>query len=346
VREIVIIMADLYLPRGGRADGAEAAAAFARVPGLEAVGRFGMRARLADGWRAWLAHWAGRAELSDVAPAEIAAALLGGTDGPGEQKVARWIATPVQLRATHTQVLLEHFGLLALAPAEQTLLAAEFARTFGPSLSLAPLPSGDFLLTTPDLAAPLTTEPARGAGGEVTASLPQGAAAGPLRRLVTEIEMWLHALPLNEARAQRGEPRVTALWPWGACGGTRRPEVRRAADVPPAFGRDPWLAGLWHLQGSASRALPQRLDAVLGAGAERAVVVAEVGRELQRSHPDTVADAVARLDERFVFPAWRALASGELARLTLVVSDLRVQLGRGGRWRLWRRARPGLRSFA
>jgi hypothetical protein len=351
VREIVIVIADLYLPPGTSDSAAEVAAAFARVPGLQAVGRFGTRAPLPQGWRAWLARWAGHGELADIAPAEIAAAVLDGAQRPQAQPGTRWIATPLELRASHLRVHLEHRGLLSLAAEEQQLLAVEFAGTFGGAgSSLAPLPSGDFLLSTPGLAAHPATEPARSAGGDVAAALPRGAAAGPLRRLVAEIEMWLHALALNELRTQRGEPPVTALWPWGAGdrrqGGRQPPAARAAGSLPLAFGRDAWLAGLWHLQGGSSRPLPQRLEPVLAAGTDRAVVVAEVGRELQCSHPDTVAEAVARLDERLVLPAWRALTRGELAQLTVIVGDARVQSRRTSRLRLWRRPRAGLRSFA
>ena len=351
MREIVIVIADLYLPPGTSDSAAEVAAAFAQVPGLQAVGRFGTRSPLPQGWRSWLAGWAGHGELADIAPAEIAAAVLDGAQRPQAQQTTRWIATPLELRASHLRVHLEHRGLLSLAAAEQQFLAAQFAGTLGAAGgSLAPLPSGDFLLSTPGLAAHPATEPARSAGGDVAAALPQGAAAGPLRRLVAEIEMWLHALPLNESRARRGEPPVTVLWPWGAGDPAHRspqlPAARAAGSLPLAFGRDAWLAGLWHLQGGGSRPLPQRLEPVLAAVADRAVVVAEVGRELQCSHPDTVAQAVARLDERLVLPAWHALARGELAQLTVIVGDVRVQSGRTSRLRLWRRARAGLRSFA
>ena len=35
---------------------------------------------------------------------------------------------------------------------------------------------------------------------------------GTLRRLLAEIEMWLHAQPLNERRSRRGAASVTGLW--------------------------------------------------------------------------------------------------------------------------------------
>ena len=77
------------------------------------------------------------------------------------------------------------------------------------------LPCGDFLLSTPEIAAVASAEPARFAGAAVPA-LPAGAAAAPLRRRVAEIEMWLHDHALNAGAPARGAPPVSALWPWGA----------------------------------------------------------------------------------------------------------------------------------
>jgi hypothetical protein len=49
VRELVIVIQDLYLPE------APAAGVPLALPGLEFVARFGTRVSLAHGWRAWLA---------------------------------------------------------------------------------------------------------------------------------------------------------------------------------------------------------------------------------------------------------------------------------------------------
>src|SRR2546429_3394568 len=64
----VLVPAALSLPLGG------AAVAGAAAPGIESAGRFGERATLEHGWREWLAHALGRADLAGVAPACIAAA--------------------------------------------------------------------------------------------------------------------------------------------------------------------------------------------------------------------------------------------------------------------------------
>jgi hypothetical protein len=347
VREIVIVIADLYLPRGADPATPEAAA-FAAVPGIETLGRFGIRTHLAAGWREWLARSLGRADLAAAAPARVAAALLPAEPTAAREAVTSWIATPVQLTAGLAHVHLDPRGILRLPAADLAALAEDFGMTFGASgFSLTPLPSGELLLRTPGIEPIETSEPARCALEGVAQALPRGPAAAALRRLIAEIEMWLHGLPLNAARRRRCEPPVTALWPWGATGRIVRAARAAGQEGALAFGRDAWLEGLWHLQGSDCRALPPHLQEVLGAaGAERCVLVMEVGGELQRAGQGTLADALARLDARFVSPALRALRAAELSAVTLIVNDTRVRVQQHSRLKLWRRARAGLRAFA
>jgi len=77
VHEIVIVIADLYLPRDG--DEARAAAgALVAPPALAQLLRFGTRTPGAPGgWREWLARWLGRADLAAVPVANVAAAGSG-----------------------------------------------------------------------------------------------------------------------------------------------------------------------------------------------------------------------------------------------------------------------------
>jgi hypothetical protein len=351
VHELVIVIGDLYLPHELRGASSEPAAV-ANVPGIERVARFGTPAKLPGGWREWLLRSAGRADLEGVAPWCIAAAALEASppalapDTHEAHPCTRWIAMAVHLQAGLSRVHLDHRGLLRVVPGEQATLASDFARTFGSSgYTLAPLPSGEFLLETPGLPPVATHEPARCVGGELDELLPTAATAASLRRLLAEIEMWLHAQPLNEARSRRGEPTVTGLWPWGAIGRIVRPERRVQSEVPLAFGEDAWLAGLCRVQGSDCRAPPEDLEEVLAAGARASVLLAGVGGGLHRDE-DTVADALSRLDERFISPALQALRRGALAGLSVILNDIRMQVGRGSLRRFWRRGRSGLAGFA
>jgi hypothetical protein len=351
VNELVIVVPDLYLPRDQHG-ASSAAAAIGTLPGIEQVARFGKHASLPGGWRERLLGRVGRTDLAGVAPVCIAAAgldaalpataaLAHGTPAP-----ARWIATAVHLRAGLRQVHLDHRGLLRLAEAEQAQLSADFARTFASSqYDLKPLPSGEFVLETPGLTAIATCEPARCVGSLLDAAVPTGAAAAPLRRLIAEIEMWLHTHPLNESRRQRGAIAVTSLWLWGASGRIVRPAPGTGAALPLAFGRDAWLEGLWRLQGAATGRAPQRLEELLAARAHAAVVLVELGGELL-GEPDTVADALRRIDARMVAPAVAALRGGALARLSIMLNDVGVHLQRGDLRRFWRRGVRGLTGFA
>jgi len=304
------------------------------------------------GWRERLLGRVGRTDLAGVAPVCIAAAgldaaspatvaLTQGTPAP-----ARWIATAVHLRAGLRQVHLDHRGLLRLTGAEQAQLSADFARTFASSkYDLKPLPSGEFVLETPGLTALATSEPARCVGSVLDAPVPPGPAAAPLRRLLAEIEMWLHTHPLNESRRERGAIAVTSLWLWGASGRIVRPAPGTGAALPLALGRDAWLEGLWRLQGSAAERAVLRLEELLAARAHASVVLVELGGELL-GESDTVADALRRIDARTVAPAVAALRRGALARLSIMLNDVCVQLERGDLRRFWRRGVRGLTGFA
>jgi hypothetical protein len=330
VRELVIVIADLYLPPGEGADPARADVAAGTAPGMEYTARFGTREILADGWRAWLARRVGRADLAGVAPARIAAASCPYNDATA------WIATPVQLIAGLTRVHLSPHGILRLPPPELAALADAFKCVFaGSGLVLHPLPCGEFLLFTAGMSPLATLEPARAAGADLAQSLPQGPQAGGLRRLGAEIEMWLHGEPVNTARARRDEPPVTSLWLWGSAGAGDSPP--RVADkgvtvsVPGAraFGSDAWLDGLWRIQGSACETLPAQLDANSAEG-NLAVWVVEARQGL------------AELDARFVAPALKALKGGAADRVTLIANDIATTLGPLSGRRFWRRARSGV----
>ena len=335
MRELVIVIADLYLPHADDADPVRAEAAAGTIPGIEYAGRFGERTALTDGWRAWLASRIGRADLAGVAPARIAAAGMGGTDATA------WIATPVQLVAGLTRVHLQAHGILRLHPGELAGLAAGFRDAFGGSgLALHPLPCGEFLLFTAGMPPLATLEPARAVGADLARVLPQGPHAAPLRRLGAEIEMWLHGEPVNMARAQRGAAPITSLWLWGsagAAGASPRPvgqAVTATTRVPRAFGSDAWLDGLWRMQDSMCAGLPPRLSLESGHQGLEVWVV-----ELRQ------AQALSEVDARFISPALEALRRGTVDTVTLIANDTRVSLVRHSGRKFWRRARPGVGGF-
>ena len=382
------------------------------LPGLEQIARFGERQGLADGWRAWLARWLGRSDLAQAAPASVAAASVAAAantmpavavapaafvaptasvappasvapavnqgpppvQGVAQQSAARaWIATPVHFAAGLTALHFDRRGILRLPRAQLEPLALDFQRSFLDShLSLAPLDSGDFLLFQPAVPEVRTTEPARIAGADVAAALPNGAGATVLRRLGAELEMWLHEHAVNRERASRNEPPISTLWLWGGGPATLSgassshdsasarlpvsahvavatplvapapaPASPTASDLPRAFGSDSYLTGLWRLCGSDTRPLPEQIDSAFSY-AQSAVVVVEAGQGLRTNESWTLYDALANLDRRFIAPAVEALRRDDVDAVSILANDRRLVLNPRDHFKIWRRPRTGL----
>jgi len=314
------------------------------MPALEYAGRFGDRAHLAGGWRKWLAGSLGRPDIAAASVADVAAASL---TSVAVTAATRWIATPVEVIAGLTRLHLSRRGILRLSREEQAQLTAAFHRAFaGADLQLRALDDGQLLLSTPEIGALETAEPARCAGGDI--QVPRGPAAAPLLRLVAEIEIWLHGEPINDARRARGLPPVTGLWLWGAAAGAAPMPAANGGERPRlvACGCDAWLMGLSALCGGVTLALPESPAAVLAdPRAERAVLVAEAAGEAAQDGDWSLPRAVAALDRRLVGPALEALRAGMLERLTVIANDTRITVGRRSALRRWRRRRAGFRVF-
>ena len=347
MREIAVVISDLYLPRDSDA---RSTAVTAALPGLEEAARFGQRSVADGGWRAWLARWMGRDDLSLAAPAAVAAAgSPGATAGAGV-----WIANPIHLIAGLTSLHLDYRGLLRLPAQDLARLAQDFTDTFGETdFHLEPLESGPFLLRSSRILNAMTTEPSRVLAHELEASLPNGPDAPILKRLGAELEMWLHSHPVNEVRARRGELPISTLWPWGGGvalqpadpTGAREAPLARPG-TPLAFGCDPYLVGLSRLTGLQLQSLPERLpDPADWPHAQRAVLVTEITALLQANPAWTMFEALAHLDRCFIMPAMEALRAGAVDRVLVMANDIRLQVGRRDRLRFWRR-RPKSGSAA
>ncbi len=362
MRELVLVISDLYV--APETAGRELPAGIV-LPGLQHVGRFGTRSKLGRGWRTWLSQWlTGRESGSTaaVAAAGISPAVPRAVPGaPPPAAPMVWMATPVHLVAGLTSLHLDRRSILRLASNDQSALAAEFARIFHDSgFHLQPLDSGDFLLFGPQLRLAESPEPARAMGASIADAQRADMADPTLRRLGSEIEMWLHENPVNAARDRRGEAPVTGLWLWGGgaapqLGPAAAPGLQVGAPVDAvlrtggpgaadiAFGRDAYLRGLWSTIGQNVLTLPPQLGAVFSyPHARRAALAIEVGPMLHANPTWAFFDAVTQIDRDFVAPAVDALRRGTLERLVILANDHQLTLRARDRYKVWRRMPPGL----
>ena len=352
--ELVIVASDLYLARASR----ERTGAL-ELPGLARITRFGAEHELPQGWRAWLARYCGRADLADCAPAVIAYAAVSKDD---TAPAYLWLATPVHLTASLHSVHLGQGGIVHVETEARAQLCASFDESFAElGYRLLPTRSGDLIASGPELPGRIeTTEPARRLGSSIDDALPQGAGSAALRRLGGEIELWLHAHPLNAQRTREQRAPISTLWLWG--GGAHaqlatspaaplRPFAnvpaangRPSAQAPPElFGDDSYVEGLARLCASSCVPVPATGAAVLAHAARRKVVILEVFHG--RDGGNTPAQALERLDADWLSDGVRALEDGRIARLTLIANDRRVTMTARSRFKLWRRTRDPLAAL-
>ena len=330
MRRLTLILSDLYLPE--ESVGGSVPRTY-ELPALDWLLRMADVQRIGD-WRRWLLSQAGGA-TSDLRLGTIAARVSRAEgDMSDEWRAGVWIATPVHLEARLDHARLVDGGLLRIDEAECLRWCEEFGRVFGPVYAMHPCGGRAFLLTGIAPVAVHTVDPARLLGAEIGPALP-GAEAPELRRLWTEIEMWLHGSQLNDARQRAGKRRITALWLWGNEPG---PRVGHRAD-PTDFdfqGGDPFIVGMAGVAGTVATA---ESFSGLRVPRDHAVVeFAPLTGEQQETLP--------ALETRWFAPARAALEEGRLENMQVVANDRLFTVRRRARLKFWRRRRGWLESLA
>jgi hypothetical protein len=248
-----------------------------------------------------------------------------------------WLcADPVSLRLTTAQVLL----LPDVMPSEDEAAALcaglnEHFAVMGLHFS-APHPQRWYVQV--DAVPQMTTTSLRQvAWGDAKLHTPQGVDALRWQRIATEVQMLLHAHPLNRARAERGELPINCLWFWG--GGRAMPLASSAN----AVGGDYGLVGAF---ARAAGIQPvDSLQAMLDGQSENGLwICLAPGEALQRGDLYAWREAVQQVEQQYARPLLKALQAGRLQRFTLEVlredAAHRFELTRSAAWKLWRGARP------
>jgi hypothetical protein len=299
----------------------------ARFPALEIL--LG-RARRSAGEAKPLEGWVQQAfDLGeDAYPAGALTVAAQGLD-PGEDSWVR--ADPVHLRVTDDR--------LVVVPAEAFSVQAEEASALCHALN-AHFAGMAFVPSQPrrwcaKLAQHLAGRPALDAAGTAL-ELPRESAP-----LLNEIQMVLHAHPVNEAREARGEPAVNSVWLWGS---GRAPRAR--APWQSVAADDPAVLGAARLANARQRALPRSAREWLERLPEegRHLAVLDTLRAPRALAPDTVANAIETLERDWFVPLLAALRGARIGMLTLHVPDaaeaLSFEIIRRDLRRFWRLRQP------
>jgi hypothetical protein len=222
-----------------------------------------------------------------------------------------FLATPVHYVADMSSVRLPADGILSLSQAEAEVLAVDFNRVWHDA-GLRLLAGRRALYCVVDRILDATTyDPEDVLDQRIGNHLPAGADAQRLRRLMSEIEMWLFEHAVNRSRTSNAAAVVNGLWLWG--GGPA------LTSLPPVDG---WTAG----DDPFFSVFPARPESSSDA-ASGVVVTADLqSSRLERSLAD--------------------LRSGRIKRLDLSAGGRCFSVGTRWNWRAWRRRRPWWEYFA
>lgn len=234
---------------------------------------------------------------------------------------AGWVclATPVHYVADMTSVRLPQDGRLSMPRAAGEMLAADFNRVWtGSGCRLIAGGSAHLYCAFDQTLGVATRDPEEALGQYIEEYLPVGASAPQLRRLMSEIEMWLFEHEFNRARETSSLPRINGLWLWG--GGAP------LAALPEIAGS---IAGDDVFFNAFSSRAGQRNDS--------AVIVAS-------AIPG--AEGWSDTEHRWLEPALARLRSGRLSRLEISAGFRSFTLTARAMRRFWRRSRPWWESLA
>ena len=322
---LVLVISDLYPVR-------QSALLLPRLACLERWLARGRTTRLTAGWQQWVLDEFHEGRYATTPWATVAAAAA--------MPVVRgqpWLATPVHLVVGIDTLRVHPAGLLNLDASEQQTLAADFARVFhGSGWSLHATGRRDMLIASDKVLCARGFDPGRWLGADPTQGMIVGADAAALRRLASELEMWLHEHPVNRARVARGLLTISGLWLWGGGSALAPTTVQVAPAVTPAlhgvagstlqvYGADLFLHGLCRMAGASGQALPVSWP-------DNPVRGDTLVQYTLGGTPD--GESLQSLERDFIAPLMRQLYRGGADSLALLVGERAVTLRRPG-WRLW-----------
>ncbi len=240
-------------------------------------------------------------------------------------------ATPVHYVAEMSNVRLPADGIVTLQGPEAETLCADFNRLWSDAgiRLMTGRCAGLFCVLDRPLAV-VTGDPENVLDQHLAEHLPTGADAARLRRLMSEIEMWLFEHAVNRQRMARAESTLNGLWLWG-----QGPPL---AALPPvegwAAGDDPFFRAFAMPPDPTGTAAPAG-----GASVREMPGVVAIGAQ-----PGS--DAWRELQSGWLEGSLAALRAGRIDEIRLSAGSRCFRVSRGSRWRWWRRPRAWREYFA
>ena len=334
MRTATLFVPSLFWPETGDTD----ASSGLRLPALETLLSRGTAAdSTCENEPAWLCARFGVQKQVDWPVAPLAFAGDGGDPGAGY-----WLrADPVHLRVHNDGLILLAPETLEIAEDESRELTGALNRQFEAEgfVFHAPHPRRWYVKIPQAPKSPKirTITLKQAIGRDVNRLLPEGEERLRWHRIFNEVQMLLHAHPVNMAREKRGATLVNSVWFWG--GGTL-PATSSPFDAIQSD--DPLAMGLAKTAGIMPAPLPA--NSKLAAGNNSLVDIRDAEREFIRGNVASWQAVLERLETRWFVPVLDGLRVGRIGRAVVatVTGGRRHEwsVTRGALWRIWRRPRP------
>jgi hypothetical protein len=245
-----------------------------------------------------------------------------------------WLrADPVNLRLQRDQMLLSQ---TAVSSDEASELCAALNDYFaGQGMTFAAPHAQRWYVRLDRLPDMQTTPLAEVVGANVRGALPQGKDEAHWHQIFNELQMFLHAHPLNEAREARNELPINSLWLWGA--------GSSVAAHPSGYmqiAADDELAQMFAAYAQVECVpLGAHWKPVQGA---QLLLFSGLRRALQSGDLQTWREALQQFEKHYAQPLLAALRAGQIQTLQVDVlageQSARFLLSRAATWRVWRRS--------
>lgn len=237
-----------------------------------------------------------------------------------------WLrADPVHMVADRDQLYLSACNALGVTRSEADELIAELNRLYEEDswwfVAVAPQ---RWYLRLPQPLAMRTIPTTEAMGCRVGEVLPQGSDALLWQRSMTEMQMLLHASPVNARRDEQGFLTVNSLWFWG---GGELPVVDSGSDWDRVVAEDPLVQGLARLHGILADA-PSSTSFASVVGNQRVLFQVNI-------------ESLERNEQELFAPLLTKLQAGEVAELVIALPGLgQWHIDRAALRRWWRRRQP------
>ena len=263
-------------------------------------------------------------------------------DGGGHGAGVVMRADPVHLRVDLKTLVLADADSLSLGREEAEALAAEINGVYrDEDWELDPLHPRRWYLRLSSKPEMATVSPLEVAGEGLQPLFPRGREAALWSRRLNEIQMLLHASPVNQQREARGDLPVNSLWLWGA--GT----LPEPASPPwtKVWTDDPLGHGLAQLTGTKLATRPVNADTWLvqarGDQGKHLIVLDDGYILCRRLDVEGWRTHLTALEEQWLGPLEGMVRQRQVGSVTLVPGGMQAyRLTPGNIKKWWRRHRP------